>query len=847
MTPLQHIRQHLGPIVLLVPLLSFLVAGTGGLYSCSTTKNLPEEEILYTGVREIAFNSPLKKKKKKQRLSGDSVGVITTIAETVKSIGDIFSGEGTASATQAKKKSPNASLTKEEKRALKETQKTEAQALESVQEEVEAVLSYPPNYSLFGSATYRSPFQPGLWTYNAFVHSKKGLGRWIFKHFSSTPVFISSVNPELRAQVATNTLHNYGFFNGEVREDVQPYHKHRKAKVSYRVETRGLYTLDSISYPGYWPSADSLLQATRQESLLKRGDPFQVVKLSEEQKRLETLMRNEGFYYYEARHTTFRADTTAVHGKVQLQATPVGNIPAKATHRWYIGRTKVISLRNNTDSLRHTTHIRDCDFLHQTKKIPVRYGVYRRALLLRHGMPYNQDLSKLSLEKLGEMGIFSQIDLSYTPRDTSALCDTLDILLLTQTDKRYSAELQMNVTSKSNDQIGPGLSLGLSKKNAFRGGENLDFRLYGSYEWQTGVSGGRRNNDLQNSYELGASLDLKYPRLILPFASRRLRRIPSSTVFSLHGDWTERANFFNMITFGANVTYKWRKTRTSQHEFTPFSLDYTQLGSTTAAFDSIMTANPALYVSMRDQFVPALSYTYTYSSPKGARSTLWWQTSVKEAGNLTAALYSIAGQEFSKKGKRLLGNPFAQFVKLTSEVRKSFPLSESVTLATRLMGGVVWSFGNSLSAPYKEQFWIGGANSVRAFTTRTVGPGRFEAFGSKYSYMDQTGDVKLEANAELRFPIWGNLHGATFLDVGNVWLLRDEDERSEGKFKGKDILKSLALGTGCGLRYDMEFIVLRLDLGVALHAPYETGKSGFYNIRRFSDGLALHFAVGYPF
>ena len=196
----------------------------------------------------------------------------------------------------------------------------------------------------------------------------------------------------------------------------------------------------------------------------------------------------------------------------------------------------------------------------------------------------------------------------------------------------------------------------------------------------------------------------------------------------------------------------------------------------------------------------------------------------------------------------MFGNPFAQFLKFTTEIRKSYRLGEKSRLATRFMAGVIHSYGNSSTAPYSEQFYIGGANSIRAFTVRSLGPGSYHPESDKmYSYIDQTGDLKLEANVEYRFPILGNLYGATFLDAGNIWLLHKDEQRPGAQISLLNFGKEIALGTGVGLRYDLEFIILRLDLGIAIHAPYETSKKGYYNIPKFKDGLGLHFAIGYPF
>ena len=173
-------------------------------------------------------------------------------------------------------------------------------------------------------------------------------------------------------------------------------------------------------------------------------------------------------------------------------------------------------------------------------------------------------------------------------------------------------------------------------------------------------------------------------------------------------------------------------------------------------------------------------------------------------------------------------------------------MAPNINIATRLFGGVIYSYGNSEAAPYTDQFYVGGANSIRAFTVRSLGPGAYRPKNSKYSYMDQTGDVKLEANAELRARLVGDLHGAIFLDAGNVWTLRHDAKRPGAQLTASTI-KNIALGTGVGLRYDLDFLVIRFDVGIGLHAPYATSKSGFYNIERFKDGLGLHFAIGYPF
>ena len=264
----------------------------------------------------------------------------------------------------------------------------------------------------------------------------------------------------------------------------------------------------------------------------------------------------------------------------------------------------------------------------------------------------------------------------------------------------------------------------------------------------------------------------------------------------------------------------------------------------TEAFGEILNQSPYLLVSMADQFVPKMRYTFTRQSPSTYRSPIYWQTTVSEASNILSLGYLAFGRKWNEKGKQMFKNPYAQFLKVESDFRKTWRMSEHSTLVGHINAGVIWSYGNATSSPYSEQFYVGGANSIRAFNVRSIGPGAYYTDQSRLSYMDQTGDIKFQANLEYRPRLFGNLYGALFLDAGNVWAMRDDGYRNASKFKVKNVLKEMALGTGIGIRYDLEFFVLRLDWGIGIHVPYKTG---FYNMKSFGDSQSLHFAIGYPF
>ncbi len=729
------------------------------------------------------------------------------------------------------------------------TDATEDVHFTNVQAEVEAALDCAPNGAFMGSSYIRTPFPVRLWIYNKYANSTSGFGKWMRNSFGTEPVLMNTVNPEVRALVAKNVLRNNGYFNAAVDYAVIPQKNPKKEKLSYTVTADKLYVIDTLKYVGFTPEMDSIIHAGDSDAVrMKRGDAFSIAKLDAERTRIANALRNNGYYFYNAGYATFVADSVSNPGRVEVHLQPLADIPPQATRKWYLGKLNINFRKSNNEPITDTIAHRYLSIYYSGKKVPIRPRAILRDMKLRPRQLFSQDKYTESSDILNSMGLFSMANFTFTPRDTSAVCDTLDMMLNCTFDKPYDVSFEANYKMKSNDRMGPGLAVGLTKRNVFRGGEKLSLNLRGSYEWQTGkkVAG---NSSTINSYGYGGDITLEYPRIEAPFSwySRHRFYAPPSTIFSISGDVLNRADYFKMLTVGGAVTYKFRTSANSGHELSPFLLDYNYLYNTTSSFDSIVAANPAIYISMRNQFVPKIKYTYTYTSPSSYRHPIAWETTLTEAGNLLALCYVAGGKEFNQKEKDLFGNPFAQFVKINTNLRKTWTLSRRSQLVGRIAAGVLWAYGNSERAPYVEQFYVGGANSIRAFTIRSIGPGKYVAPTSAYSYLDQTGDIKLEMNLEYRFNITGSLYGAAFLDAGNIWLMKEDANRPDAQFKADTFYKQLASGTGLGIRYDMEFIVLRFDVGVAIHVPYETGKSGYYNIPKFSDGLGYHFAIGYPF
>lgn len=757
------------------------------LASCSTTKHLPEGETLYLGLKEITIQN------------------------------------------EDKTKAGQAAL-----------------------DEVKGAISIAPNNAIVTYPNIRFPIPFGLWVYNRFERYEKGFGRWIFKRLAADPVLVSEVNPDTRVKVASNLLRDYGFFDGHVTYRVDSTKNERAVKFSYDIDMGRPYKIDTLLYEGFAPRTDSLIHLHSAERLVHTEDYFNVNTLNQERQRLIDLLRDNGYYYARTDFLTFLADTLMRPGYVTLKLVPAAKLPKEALKTYHIGNTSVYLTGYNGERPVDSLRLRDFTVHYAGDKPGLRFDVLRKRFLYRKGELYSQTRQNYTQEALSRLGVFKFNEMQYLPRTDN---DTLDVRVNAMFDLPYDSELELNVTTKSTKQTGPGAIFNLSKKNFRRMGASLNLELKGSYEWQTSstVDG---DKSVMNSYELGAALSLDFPRIVIPWVRNRIDpfRFPSETHFRIYAEQVNRARYFKMLSFGGSISYSFQKSRSVKHTVTPIHLAFNHLQRRTATFDSIALANPMLFHSLDDQFIPSISYAFTYdNSWRRRRWRLWWENSFTSAGNITSAIYAAFGRSFKEREKKFLGTPFAQFLKFTSEIRPLFYISEKQQLAGRLMAGVIWSYGNKTIAPYSEQFYVGGANSIRAFTVRSLGPGRFHpADNAAYSYVDETGDIKLEANLEYRFRLLsnmfgGNLNGAVFLDAGNVWLMRNDEARPGSEFTFKRFFDNIALGTGIGIRYDLSFLVLRLDWGIALHVPYETGRSGYYNIPRFKDGQGLHFAIGYPF
>lgn len=753
--------------------------------------------------------------------------------------------------------------------------------LNAMKSEVEVALATEPNGSLFGSSYYTVPWSWHLWVYNMFSGKSSGFAKWMVKSFGKAPVLISQVNPALRASVARSVLLNNGYFRGDVTYELMPQKNPKKCKIGYTIHLDSLFILDSIAYINFPQPIQALIDSTHEESYIKPETPFCVNNLDSERSRISTLLRNNGYYFYNPSYASYLADTFAVNDKVQLRFQLADGLPIESLQKWYIGRINVQLRKSFREQLSDSIQRRFFTIQFNGKNSPIRPGLVLRNLRLRPRQEFSYDKYLESSAKLNSTGVFSSTDFQFVPRTGT---DTLDLNLNCVFDKPYDFYIEGNAIGRTIGRYGPEVKIGFTKRNAFRGGEKLDINLHGAYEWH------KSGEERMNTYQYGADVSVEFPRIIAPFYnSDRVRRDKSgnrirrrfysapSTYAKISTDIVRRPEYYKMHVVSGEWTYRWQTSENSRHEFSPLTIKYQFKNSQTEKFDSLLEMNPYLDRTMGDYFIPKMRYTYTYTSPASMLNPIRWESTIEESGNLVSIFDVARGKSFNEKEKTLFKNPYAQFVRVETDLTKTWSIGRESSLVGHLNAGFMYSYGNSYDAPYSEEFYVGGANSIRAFPVRSIGPGSFSDLGIRnklfrqFFYLLRNGDMKLVANLEYRMPLFGNLKGAVFFDAGNIWRIRSGSLDSDGideesldydkelllevsdwfdqmYFKPSRFFKDIALGTGVGLRYDLGFLVIRLDWGFALHVPCNNGVSGyFFNAERFSDLHNINFAIGYPF
>lgn len=677
-----------------------------------------------------------------------------------------------------------------------------------------------------------------LWIYNKYAHvtKEKGLKAYLKNKVGEKPVLF---DPSFADQIVANLRSEavkLGFFNPQIRYEYVKKPKKKKAEIKYYIQLDRQYKVDSIGFN----LPNNALGDTLKKYSLKylEGDYFSYYLLDKTLKQIEDYAQNRGFYNFDNRNILFQADTSGRDHNVSLRLGIKENSPVNISDNYSIKEVVIYTDRVKTNSPIDSV---ECEgriyYQYDNRYNPNMVFDYA---YLKPGDVYSRKKLNNSNSHYSQLGVFSLVDTRLTSVDSLNNELNLTHIMKSSLPKRF--ETKLTFSSKSNGFLGPILENSITNKNAFHGGERLIYSVQLGFEKQL-----YSNYSISHILSAGASVELQVPRLVTPFKIKYNQEdfVPY-TNFKLNYQFYRYAPYFNSQSFGPSIMYSWLNARKILFELTVLDINYRNNKGDT---NPIENSSFAVYTALEDRMIVGGNYYITIKTDKNLRRRAYWNWRVgfDLSGNVLNAFYQNG---HSKINKEILGVPFSQYTKFESEESVRLVLNRKNALAMRFLSYVGIPYGNSVEIPYFKQYSIGGPYSLRAFLPRTIGPGTFETDNSGTNFVLHSGEIHLEANVEYRFDLSRILEGAVFLETGNIWLMNDDEARPGGVFKGSEFYKQLAVGTGAGIRVNIEYIVIRLDVGLALRRP--TGWIGGKDNRiddfsSFTRNIVWNFAIGYPF
>jgi outer membrane protein assembly factor BamA len=591
------------------------------------------------------------------------------------------------------------------------------------------------------------------------------------------------------------------------------------------------------------------IKASSSETLLVPGAPFNLALIKAERTRIDAYLKERGYYFFNPDFIIVQVDSTIGENKVNMYVNVKPSTPAESYDLYKINDVYVYSNYSlNTASI--DTNKANAQFfkgyyvVDPEKKFKPK--LFQQALKFDPGDVYNRTDHNLSLNRLVNLNLFKFVKNRF---ELAPSVDTpaLDVYYyLTPLPKR-SLSAQVTGSTKSNNLTGTEITISWRNRNTFRAGELLVINASVGSEVQYG-------GPLQgfNTYSTGISALLAIPRFIVPFVqlNNKSGYVPRTGI-SLSYDILHKQKLYTMNSFRGEFGYMWKEDMRKEHRLNPISINYVIPANVTQLYADSAAKHPSLQKAIERQFILGGNYNYNYNQLINAQpvNAIYFNGVVDLSGNVAGLVVPVAKDTNTRQ---LFNQDFAQYVKLESDLRYYRKVGMRMTWANRLITGFGYPYGNSRELPFIKQFFSGGNNSIRAFRSRSIGPGTFKDTLNRDFLPDQTGDIKLELNTELRMKFSRILEGAVFVDAGNIWLYRENPEKPGAEFS-KDFLKQLAVGTGVGIRLDFTFFLLRLDVAFPLRKPYLVGNEwvmdqiDFTNKNWRSDNIIYNLAIGYPF
>lgn len=763
--------------------------------------------------------------------------LVSGLASTVISCSNTrFLKEGQMLYTGAKVKIENDTIPKKEKQNL--------------QSALEANLTPKPNSTFLG-------MRPKLYFYNIAKEPKKdkGFNYWLKYKMGEKPVLLGDVDREFNKDIIENYSENKGYFNARATYDTVS--KNKKAQVIYTVRPGARYLVDGVKFQKDSTLVNQEIQSLTNKTLLKNGQPFDLDVIKAERERIDNGLKERGFYYFHPDNIIVQADSTvSKNHKVELNVKLKENTPDLATQQFSIDKVVVFpnyniqdvkdgkySIPMNQDSLSKYAFddIYVIDPQHKFKP-----KIFDRALYFKKGDLYNRSNHNLTLNRLISLGVFKFVKNEFITSDS--LQHKFDAYYLLTPKKIQSLRLEALGRTNSANYAGSELNLNWTHRNFFRGAEQFKAAIYGAFDFQMGGA-----QDANNIFRAGTNVQLSIPRIVAPFRFHSSSEFVPRTNITLGYEFQNRTKYYTLNNFTASFGYLWKENARKEHELKVIDITLVSPQKVTDLYTTESATNPAMQRVVAKQLIFGPTYSYTYTNtmlPK--TNTFYYKGTLDLAGNITGLVTGADAK--NDKQKEIFGIPFSQYAKIENDFRFYHKFTEKSSLATRFIGGIAYPYGNSEFVPFSKQFFSGGSNSIRAFRARTLGPGSFDPRTIDQGiYFDQSGDIKLELNAEYRANLYKFLNAAVFVDAGNIWLINNDTSRPGGKFT-KDFLNEIAVGAGVGLRLDFSILILRLDLAMPLRVPYYAkgdrwtfDKINFGDPGWRKDNLVFNIAIGYPF
>lgn len=652
--------------------------------------------------------------------------------------------------------------------------------------------------------------------------------RWInrtLKNIGEAPVVYDTVMAERSCEALRSAMSNMGYLHSEV--ELQTRHKGKKVRVTYILKPGEPYYLRNVRYDIADDSIRALLDADRQYTL-RTGAPFTVERLDAERNRITNFLLENGYYKFNKDFIHFSADSARDSREIDLtlhldKYRPNSNAPETLHPRYTIGTVSYASGDKGNIQLRPKV------LQYNTAIIP--------------GTPFSANALQKTYNSFARLKAirYTNIKFSELP-DTSVLdCD-----IQVSTNKPHTLSFQPEGTNTAGD-LGAAASLTYENRNIFHGSELFSIELRGAFEAITGLEG-YQNQDYE---EYSVEAKLQFPRFVAPFLSKTFRRrSTASSELSVAWDLQNRPEFHRRV-FSTAWRYRWAEPRHHvSYRFDLLDLNYVYMPWISATFkhdylDSVSNRNAILRYNYEDLFIMKMGFGITYNNDK-----LALRANVETAGNLLGAFANMASFRKNDVGQHTLFNiAYAQYVKFDFDFTKQIRFDTHNVLALHGAFGIAYPYGNSTVLPFEKRYFSGGANSVRGWGVRELGPGKFKGTDGRIDFINQTGDMKLDLSAEYRTFLFWKFDGAAFIDAGNIWTLRSYAEQPGGQFKISEFYKQIAVAYGVGLRLNFGYFILRFDMGMkAINPAYENHKEHYAFLNPdFGRDFSFHFAVGLPF